>query len=163
AEPPGATRVHARQGGARARDLRQGARRARGARRRGGARPSPRRRRRARRGGGGARAGEARRRERVGSVEAAVAAVRWAGGRGPAAAGALRGAYDAAARDTSVDERTRAIDACKLAMAHDRAVGKLALVPACGGANVSERERGVWTAQALADVGGPELAQLAAS
>jgi cyclophilin family peptidyl-prolyl cis-trans isomerase/HEAT repeat protein len=94
------------------------------------------------------------------SVVQAVTFEHW---RGPAAAGVLRGAYDATARDTSVDERTRAIDACKLAMAHDRAIGKLELVPACGGAKVTERERGVWTAQALADTGGPELAKLAAS
>ena len=36
-------------------------------------------------------------------------------------------------------------------------------MPGCGGAAVDEREREVWTAQALADAGGAELAKLAAS
>ncbi|HEX9103585.1 MAG TPA: peptidylprolyl isomerase, partial [Polyangia bacterium] len=61
---------------------------------------------------------------------------------------------------TELDERTRAILACKLAMAHDRAVGRVELLRTCG---ASERERGVWTAEALVDAGGPELAKLAAS
>ena len=83
--------------------------------------------------------------------------------RGMAAAAVLRAAYEAEQRADRLDPRTRAILACKLAMAHDRAVGRVELVAACGGALASERERSVWTAEALADTGGPELAKLAAS
>ncbi|HWE27752.1 MAG TPA: peptidylprolyl isomerase [Polyangia bacterium] len=92
-----------------------------------------------------------------------VQAVTFEHWRGMAAAALLRAAYDAAGNDATLDERTRAIVACKLAMAHDRASGRLELVRSCGGARVDERERGVWMAAALADGGGPELAKLAAS
>ena len=92
------------------------------------------------------------------SVVQAVTFEHW---RGMAAAALLRAAYDAAGKDAALDERTRAIDACKLAMAHDRASRRLELVPLCGGGRVDERERGVWSAEALADGGGPELAALA--
>ncbi|MGZ3427941.1 MAG: peptidylprolyl isomerase [Polyangia bacterium] len=93
------------------------------------------------------------------SVVQAVTFEHW---RGTDAAAVLRAAYDAEAR-AKLDDRTRAIVACKLAMAHDRAIAKLTLVPACGGARVDERERDVWSAQALADYGGPELTKLAQS
>jgi cyclophilin family peptidyl-prolyl cis-trans isomerase len=92
-----------------------------------------------------------------------VQAVTFEHWHGMAAAALLRAAYEAAGKDATLDERTRAIDACKLAMAHDRASGRLELVPACGGAHVDERERGVWSAEALADGGGPRLATLAKS
>lgn len=92
-----------------------------------------------------------------------VQAVTFEHPKGMAAAALLRAAYDAVPKATALDERTRAILACKLAMAHDRALGQLELVPACGGARVSERERGVWSAEALAEAGGPTLARLAAS
>ncbi len=92
-----------------------------------------------------------------------VQAVTFEHPHGIMAATYLRAAYDAVAKAGKLDERTRAILACKLAMAHDRALGRLELVPGCGGARVSERERGVWAAEALAEVGGPELAKLAAS
>ena len=92
-----------------------------------------------------------------------VQAVTFEHPRGIMAATYLRGAYDAVPKADKLDERTRAILACKLAMAHDRALGRLELVPSCGGGRVSERERGVWAAEALAETGGPELATLAAS
>jgi cyclophilin family peptidyl-prolyl cis-trans isomerase len=92
-----------------------------------------------------------------------VQAVTFEHPRGMAAAALLRAAYEAVPKATGLDERTRAILACKLAMARDRAVGHLELVPVCGGARVTERERGVWMAEALAEAGGPELAKLAAS
>lgn len=80
--------------------------------------------------------------------------------RGMAAAALLRAAWEAAPKASGLDARTRAILACKLAMAHDRAVGRLELLSACA---ASERDRGVWMAEALADAGGPALAKLAAS
>ena len=89
-----------------------------------------------------------------------VQAVTFEHPRGVAAAALLRAAWEAAAKADKSDERTRAIDACKLAMAYDRAIGRLALTPKCA---ASDRERGAWMADALADVGGPELAKLAAS
>jgi cyclophilin family peptidyl-prolyl cis-trans isomerase/HEAT repeat protein len=93
------------------------------------------------------------------SVVQAVTFEHW---RGADAAAVLRAAYEAEPK-AKLDERTRAIVACKLAMAHDRAIARLTLVPVCGGARVDERERGVWSAQALADSGGAELVKLAAS
>ena len=89
-----------------------------------------------------------------------VQAVTFEHPRGLAAAALLRAAYEAMPKASGLDERTRAILGCKLAMARDRAAGTLDLVPKCG---AGERERGVWAAEALAEVGGPELAKLAAS
>jgi cyclophilin family peptidyl-prolyl cis-trans isomerase len=94
------------------------------------------------------------------SVVQAMTFEHWSG---MAAASILRAAYDAAPKADKLDERTRALVACKLAMAHDRATRRLELVPVCGGASVDERERALWTAQALVDTGGPELAKLATS
>ena len=94
------------------------------------------------------------------SVVQAVTFEHW---RGMAAASILRAAYEAVPKADKLDERTRALLACKLAMAHDRAVGRLELVTTCGATRVDERERALWTAQALADKGGPELVKLAAS
>jgi len=89
-----------------------------------------------------------------------VQAVTFEHPRGIAVAALLRAAWEAEPKASALDQRTRAILGCKLAMAHDRAVGRIDLLSSCA---ASERERGVWMAEALADVGGPELTKLAAS
>lgn len=92
---------------------------------------------------------------------AVVQAVTFEHWRGPAAAELLQLAAARAHADETVDGKTRVVLGCKLAMAHDRALGRLQLLPSCGA--VDERQRGVWMAQALADGGGAELATLAQS
>ncbi|HEY2748978.1 MAG TPA: peptidylprolyl isomerase [Polyangia bacterium] len=114
----------------------------------------------------GCRALEAIENARVPWRPSVVQAVTFEHPRGMAAAAYLRVAYDAVPKADKLDERTRAILACKLAMAHDRALGQLELVPVCGDARVSERERGAWAAEALVGGGAPAaalLAKLAAS
>jgi cyclophilin family peptidyl-prolyl cis-trans isomerase len=94
------------------------------------------------------------------SVVQAVTFEHW---RGALAEPILRAAYEAAAGDAQLDRRTRAIVACQLAMGHDRAAGRLELLRRCGDRSIDERQRGVWTARALVDAGGAELAKLATS
>jgi cyclophilin family peptidyl-prolyl cis-trans isomerase len=62
-----------------------------------------------------------------------------------------------------LDARARALAGCLAALAHDRAQGRIERLRGCGGRFVDERARGVRMAQALAEVGGPALAALAAS
>jgi cyclophilin family peptidyl-prolyl cis-trans isomerase len=93
-------------------------------------------------------------------VMQAVAFERW---RDPRALPLLRRRYDEYARATTLEPRARALAGCLAALAHDRAQGRLELLRHCGGTRVDERARQVRMAQALAEVGGPELARLAAS
>jgi cyclophilin family peptidyl-prolyl cis-trans isomerase len=75
----------------------------------------------------------------------------------------LQKRYDEYAHATALEPLARALAGCLAALAHDRAQGRVELLRGCGGKRVDERTRQVRMAQALADVGGPELTRLAAS
>ena len=68
----------------------------------------------------------------------------------------LRRRYDEYVRASTLEPRVRALASCLAALAHDRAQGRLELLRGCGGQRVSERERQVRMAEALAESAEPE-------
>jgi cyclophilin family peptidyl-prolyl cis-trans isomerase len=92
-------------------------------------------------------------------VMQAVAFEKW---RHPRAVALLRVRF-AEYATAPLDARTRALVSCKAALAHDRARGQIELLRGCGAGVVDEAHRGVLMAQALAAVGGTELAALTTS